>query len=87
MLLSSWMVVCILLEDIIMVPTFPYIKLPHFVECIPSVDHAMMETDAPQMIPALMVHVSVLVYALLLQINVKQMSLAILLLEIVFTRM
>jgi len=85
MLLSSWMVVCILLEDIIMVPTFPYIKLPHFVECIPSVDHAMMETDAPQMIPALMVHVSVLVYAF--QINVKQMSLAILLLEIVFTRM
>jgi len=51
MLLSSWMVVYILLEDVIMiVTTFPYIELLKYVECIPSVDHVMIETDALQMI-------------------------------------
>jgi len=72
MLLSSWVAVCILLEDIIIIVNlFPYTELPHCVESMPSVDHVMMQDNALSMgLVKAMEHVLGLQYRVL-QINVK----------------
>ena len=49
--LPSWMVVCIPLEGIILHTTIPHTWLPPSVECMPSVDHVMMRTNALSMTP------------------------------------